>query len=188
MPNARVVNAEPESLKKICFFDGANEKWKNISHRATPDDLTALRKLLDRDLPQYILNDFAIVGNDKSFNRVAFKKNEEIVSHIDGVLLDYDTGELLYFVAIEDGKNVNIDDIEEGSEVDYERDYHGVCEVILHKREQHTKIVGDINLGDNSVVVRYVRITRTYPDANTEFSKNELKTVLKPVKVKMYNK
>lgn len=193
MPNARVVNAEPESLKKICSFtannDDENQELRNIAYRATQNDLVKLRKLLDKDLPTHIHNDYEIVSNDVSFNRVAFKKNEDIVSHIDGVLQDYETGELLYFVAIEDGENVNIDDIEEGSEVDYNREYYdGVCEVILHKREKHSKIIGDINLGRNSVVVRYVKITKSYPDNLPELSMSESKTVLTPVKVKVFNK
>ncbi len=191
MSNARVINAKPESLKKICSFDTKETNYppafRSIGHKLSPKEL---RDLLDKELPHKIDHHFTIVNNDVSFNRIAFKDEREgnIVSHIDGVLQDYETGELLYFIAIENEDQVQIDHIEEGAEVDYDSNgYAGVCELILHKRQGHEAILGDIDLGKNSVIVRYVKVTRSYPVNSPKGSESSSKTVLSPKKITVFN-
>lgn len=102
-----------------------------------------------------------IEENNNDLTKIAFKNQDNEVAHIDGVLVDGESGRLLYYIATSDSETVaeNFDKIEEASKVHYQCEYAGACEVILHKREEHKKIIGDVKLEDEDVVVlRFVMV------------------------------
>ncbi|MEM9829567.1 MAG: hypothetical protein AAF944_02965 [Bacteroidota bacterium] len=161
--SGRVLSAEPESLKRIHVFKQKDSAFKsrNLLNKVKIEDM---QSLLDNDLDIHFDEEKknTILKNNAAHNKIRFGNVDKnrATPHIDGILQADDSGELLYFIALEDDKfEGSINEIEEGCKVEFDDEYHGVCEVILHKREQHKKIVGDIELRE-PVIVRYVRVTK----------------------------
>jgi len=195
MSDGRVVNREPESLKKICFFSALrDEQQKEINRDAegrAERSSENLRKMLNNSAAngEHKYNGYRILSSDESMDRVAFAKEEKgkgIVPHVDGILQDVATGELRYFVAIEGefGDNT-IEDIEEGCLVSYSNQDEGCCEIILHKRGEQNNILGDIELEEKPVVVPFVMITGI--SSRIKGDKNKRIFVIKNVAVNLYD-
>ncbi|MGD1894021.1 MAG: hypothetical protein ACFB15_25920 [Cyclobacteriaceae bacterium] len=159
--NIKTMIEEYISSQKATYKDElqiAEEIKFRLTKCLLNQEANLLQKVVDENNRSY-----QISGNDPMLSSIGFKDNEGFdIAHIDGILLDDETGQLQYFVA---KSNVvkNFKKIEEGSKVHFICRYKGVCEIILHKREEHTNIIGDLHVDvDNipSTVMRFVEVDK----------------------------
>lgn len=187
MGDGRVTDIRPRTLKRIRFYetdqDGKkypkntfDERIKFLDEGELPKEGIKLNSPKDD-----IKNIFAIPTNNKQHSKLYFtkKENSEKIPHIDGIVIDNKTGNLRYFIAKEDvvGKGM-LEKIIEGSRVNFTDEPQGVCEIILHKRDENNNIVGDIDLSDDIIpaVVEFVEISsvKEYPESLPTFRPLEL--------------
>ncbi|MEM6845319.1 MAG: hypothetical protein AAF632_24110 [Bacteroidota bacterium] len=129
MPNARVICAKPRTITRILPFDLLED---------------GIEKIALSGITQLTLKPFfdEIIESSKAFQcvekEVELSDGRRIIldgerNYIDGVLQDQITGELFYFLAINKVRKLNVKQIDEGSVVEYEKEYKGIAEINLYK-------------------------------------------------------
>ncbi|MDF9797965.1 hypothetical protein OKW21_003228 [Catalinimonas alkaloidigena] len=178
MGDGRVTDIRPRTLKRISYYK-SDEKSKSYADKIKLI-VNALEKQQSVEI-QGRKKAFNIPTNNNDHSNVYFTQNNssERIPHIDGILLDHQTGQLRYFIAKEDvvGKGL-LEKIVEGSKVSFSSEPRGLCEIILHKRDAQNNIIGDIDLTESEpAIVEFVEIESIdeYPEISPQYKPLKLR-------------
>ena len=147
MGNGRVICAKPRT-----FFDILPIEILEIDHEVTKDLLSSVGGVVIKHLYEKMKSLFEEKREENKKKKTSFYHNsikyqflieeervkiysdgsDQEIDYIDGILQDLSTSELFYFLAI-DGGEVNSKLIDEGTEIEYEKEYKGVAKINLYK-------------------------------------------------------
>ncbi len=124
MPDASVICVKPRTLTRIIPFENLKQ-YKNFDTAK----VTLLGSMTSLNIRFLLREVEEVFERDPS----SFKNSHSEGSYIDGILQDRATGELFYFLALEKKGKIDINKIDEGSIIEYEREYKGIAEINLYK-------------------------------------------------------
>ena len=146
MPNARLTCIKPRTITRVFPFF----KDKKARRPTNPEGLEelSLTSIVPLDFTEEVFKriqaslrtDGTILHNHTEYiieerdGQVSFCLGSKPVRHLDGILQDSASGELLYFLAIDNpDREIDTRQLDEGSQVSYDRTYRGVIDIKLYK-------------------------------------------------------
>lgn len=146
MPNARVICARPRTITRIFPFFVDKKAKRPINPEGL--EYLSLASIVPLDFTETVFEQIqgalktegAIVYNNTEYRiedrdgEIVFCRGEEQVKHADGILQDSASGELFYFLAIDNPEQrIDTRKLDEGSRINYDRAYRGVMNIKLYK-------------------------------------------------------